>query len=387
MKIIVDNKIPYIKGVLEPYAEVVYLPGNLTTAEAVKDADALVTRTRTLCNEDVLAGSKIKLIATATIGFDHIDTDYCEAAGIEWSNAPGCNAESVNQYVSSALFSYSKRKGFDLAGKTIGVVGVGQVGSRIAKICEILGMQVFLNDPPRERAEGPAQFVSLQTIREQADIISFHVPLNRHGIDKTFHMADTEFLQGLQKKPLIINTCRGEVFDTEAVFKAREVNDISGLVIDCWENEPAINLALLKLADFGTSHIAGYSRDGKANGTKSSVQAISRFFELGINDWEADDVAAPAQPVIDLDGANRAEQAILADAVLATYQIDNDDEALRSKTHLFEQLRGDYPARREFDSYSIRASNIEINTIEKLKRLGFKLCQEDPNSLYPPNNK
>lgn len=372
MKIIIDNKIPYIKGALEPFAEVVYLPGNQTTAEVVKDADALVTRTRTLCNEAVLRGSGVKFIATATIGFDHIDTDYCNAAGIEWVNAPGCNAESVNQYISSALFSYSKRKGFDLAGRTIGVVGVGQVGSRIAKTCEILGMNVLLNDPPREREEGSAQFVPLESIREQADIISFHVPLNRQGIDKTFHMADAEFLHDLRKNPLIINTSRGEVFDTEAVLKAREVNDISGLVIDCWENEPDINLALLKLVDFGTPHIAGYSRDGKANGTKTSVQAISRFFKLGINDWEPDDVAAPGHPVIDLDGTHRSQQAILADAVLATYQIENDDEALRSGIHLFEQLRGDYPARREFDSYLIRANNVDIKTIKKLKKLGFR---------------
>jgi erythronate-4-phosphate dehydrogenase len=228
-----------------------------------------------------------------------------------------------------------------------------------------------LNDPPRARAEGSSQFVSLETIREQADIISFHVPLNRQGIDKTFHMADADFLQDLRKKPLIINTCRGEVFDIEAVLKAREKNEISGMVIDCWENEPDINLALLKLVDFGTSHIAGYSRDGKANGTKTSVRAISRFFKLGINDWKPGDVAAPGHPVIDLDGTDRTQQAILADAVLATYQIENDDVALRSRTHLFEQLRGDYPARREFDAYSIRANNVEFETIEKLKKLGF----------------
>jgi len=372
MKIIIDNKIPYIKGALESFAEVVYLPGNQTTAAVVKDADALVTRTRTLCNEAVLRGSKVEFIATATIGFDHIDTDYCKAAGIEWVNAPGCNAESVNQYVSSALFSYSKRTGFDLAGKTIGIVGVGQVGSRIARTCEILGMKILLNDPPRERLEGPSKFVSLETIRAQADIISFHVPLNRQGIDKTFHMADAEFLHDLRKKPLIINTSRGEVFDTAAILKAREMNDISGMVIDCWENEPDINLALLKLVDFGTSHIAGYSRDGKANGTKTSVQAISRFFKLGINDWQPDDVAVPRHPVIDLDGTQRTQQDILADAVLATYQVENDDKALRSSTHLFEQLRGDYPARREFDSYSIRANNVDITTLEKLKRLGFR---------------
>lgn len=372
MKIIIDNKIPYIKGVFEPFAEVVYLPGNQTTAEVVNDADVLVTRTRTLCNEAVLGASKVKFIATATIGFDHIDTEYCKAAGIKWVNAPGCNAESVNQYVSSALFSYSIRKGLDLAGKTIGIVGVGQVGSRIAKTCEILGMQVLLNDPPRERAEGSSQFVSLETICGQADIISFHVPLNRQGIDKTFHMADAEFLQGLRKKPMIINTCRGEVFDTEAVLNAREANEISGLVIDCWENEPDIGLDLLKQVDYGTSHIAGYSKDGKANGTKSSVRAISKVFNLGIDDWEPGDVDAPENPIIALDGNNLTEQAILAKAILSTYKIERDDAALRNNPRLFEQLRGGYPVRREFNYYTIRTINVAAEVMEKLKKLGFK---------------
>ena len=373
MKIIVDNKIPYIKGALEPFADVIYLPGNLTTAEVVKDADALITRTRTICNKEILEGSRVKFIATATIGFDHIDTDYCETAGIEWANAPGCNAESVNQYISSALFSYSGRRKFALKGKTIGIVGVGQVGSRVAETCKTLGMVVLLNDPPRERVEDPSQFVSLQTIREQADIISFHVPLNREGDDRTFHMVSGKFLQGLKKKPLIINTCRGEVFDSKAVYKAIEANDLSGLVIDCWENEPELDLNLLKMADYGTPHIAGYSKDGKANGTRISVQAISRFFKLGIDDWEPSGVEAPRDPVVELDGNERGEDSILADAVLSTYNIESDDQALRDNPQLFEQLRGDYPVRREFDSYSVRATNVEIEVLKKLRKLGFKV--------------
>jgi len=375
MKIIIDDKIPYIKGVLEPYAEVVYLPGKLTTAEVAKDADALVTRTRTNCSRDVLEGSSVKLIATATIGFDHIDTAYCEAAGIEWVNAPGCNAESVNQYISSALFSYSIRKDFTLKGKTIGIVGVGQVGSRIAKTCEIIGMKVLLNDPPRERREGSAQFVSLRAIQEQADIISFHVPLNRGGVDNTLHMADGEFLRGLKKKTLLINTCRGEVFDTAAVYRVRRAKDLSGLIIDCWENEPGIDLDLLDIVDYGTPHIAGYSKDGKANGTKKSVRAISRFFKLGIDAWEPSAVEAPAQPLIDLDGGDHNEESILAEAVLSTYQIENDDRALRDNPGLFEKLRGDYPVRREFDSYSIRGNDIPSETAGKLGKLGFKFME------------
>ena len=373
MNIIIDDKIPYIRGVLEPYAEVLYLPGKLTTAEVVKDADALVTRTRTICSREVLEGSKVKLIATATIGFDHIDTAYCEGNGIKWVNAPGCNAESVNQYISSALFSYSRRNAYTLKGKTIGVVGVGQVGSRIAKTCAILGMKVLLNDPPRERREGSAQFVSLQAVQQQADIITFHVPLNRGGVDNTFHMADEKFLRGLKKKALLINTCRGEVFDTGAVYRARKANDLSGLVIDCWENEPDIDLPLLDLVDYATPHIAGYSKDGKANGTTRSVRAISKFFGLGIDQWEPPDVEAPKHPLIELDGDGQDDASLLAEAILLTYRIEEDDQALRDNTQMFEQLRGDYPVRREFDSHSIRATNIEPPTIERLAKLGFKI--------------
>jgi len=373
MKIIVDDKIPYIEGALEPFAEVVYLPGKLTTAEVVRDADAVVTRTRTICSREILEGSKVRFIATATIGFDHIDTDFCAEAGIEWVNAPGCNAESVNQYISSVLFSYSVRKGSSLSGKTIGIVGVGQVGSRVAKTCETLGMKVLLNDPPRARLEGPDQFVSLQEIQQRADIISFHVPLNRGGADNTFHMVNEAFISGLARKPLLINTCRGEVFETGAVINARETDLVSGLVIDCWENEPDLDLALLEMVDFATPHIAGYSKDGKANGTTMSIRAISRFFGLGIDEWEPSGVEAPGNPVIRLDGSQKTELAILAEAVLATYQIVDDDRALRENPELFEQLRGDYPVRREFGSHAIMAKNVHAEIIGKLVKLGFNI--------------
>lgn len=371
MKIVIDDKIPYIKGALEPYAEVVYLPGNKTTPEVIKDADAIITRTRTICNEKLLKGSKVKFIATATIGYDHIDTKYCGEAGIEWTNAPGCNAESVNQYIASALFSWSMRKRIDLSGLTIGVVGVGQVGSRVAKTCEILEMKVLLNDPPRERVEGSEHFVSLDIIKKEADIITFHVPLNMSGPDATYHMVDEEFLQNLGKNPLLINSCRGEVFETNAVIDAIEANDISGVIIDCWENEPELDLELLNLAEYGTPHIAGYSKDGKANGTKMSVQALSRFFKLGIDNWQPQKVELPENTIIEIDGNQRREYSILAEAVLSTYDIESDDEALREAPHLFEKLRGDYPVRREFDLFKIKAKNVEYVTLEKLRRLGF----------------
>ncbi len=373
MKFVIDNKIPYIKGALEPFAEVIYLPGSKTTPEVVKDADAIITRTRTICNRELLQGSKVRFIATATIGFDHIDTDYCREAGIDWTNAPGCNAESVNQYISSALFSWSMRKRKDLAGLTIGIVGVGNVGSRVAKTCEILGMNVLLNDPPRARAEGAEKFVSLKTIQQEADIITFHVPLNMEGKDATFHLANEEFLQNLKKKPLVINSCRGEIVDTEAIYNAIEACDVEGFIADCWENEPDINLDLLNLCEYGTPHIAGYSKDGKANGTKMSVQAISRFFNLGIDNWEPLGVELPENTVIEINGNQRREYSMLAEAILSTYDIETDDEALKESPHIFETLRGDYPVRREFDSYTINARNVEQATLEKLCKLGFKI--------------
>ena len=373
MKIIIDDKIPYIRSAFEQVAEVIYLPGNKTTPEIVKDADAIITRTRTICNENLLKGSSVKFIATATIGYDHIDTEYCRQAGIEWKNAPGCNAESVNQYISSALFSWSMRKRTDLAGKTIGIVGVGQVGSKVAKTCEILGMNVLLNDPPRARAEGADKFVAIKTIQDEADIISFHVPLILSGIDSTFHMVDKKFLLNVRKKPFIINSCRGEVFNTEDVLNTIKSGNISGTIIDCWENEPEINLELLKSVVYGTPHIAGYSKDGKANGTKMSVQAVSKFFNLGLDDWQPSKVEPPENPVIEIDGNQRREYSILAEAILSTYNIENDDDALRKEPKNFEKLRGDYPVRREFDSFTIKAKNIETETLEKLEKLGFKI--------------
>jgi erythronate-4-phosphate dehydrogenase len=373
MKIIIDDKIPYIHGAFEQVAEVIYLPGSKTTPEIVKDADAIITRTRTICNEKLLKDSSVKFIATATIGYDHIDTAYCESAGIKWTNAPGCNAESVNQYISSALFSWSMKNRTGLAGKTIGIIGVGQVGSRIAKTCEIIGMRVLLNDPPRERNEGSGMFTNVQTIQNESDIITFHVPLNMTGEDATYHMANSEFLQKLKKKPLLINSCRGEVFDTEAVKQARKSGLISGLIIDCWENEPDLDLELLRMVEYGTPHIAGYSKDGKANGTKMSVQAVSRFFNLGLDNWQPTKVEPPENSVFEIDGNQRREYSILAEAILSTYDIETDDEAVRKNPKDFEKLRGDYPVRREFDSFTIKVKNIETETLEKLEKLGFKI--------------
>jgi erythronate-4-phosphate dehydrogenase len=371
MKVIIDNKIPYIKGALEPFANVVYLPGNLTTPGEVRDADALITRTRTICNEQLLSGSSVRFIATATIGYDHIDTEYCRKAGIAWTNAPGCNAGSVVQYIAAALVTWALRKRIKLRGKTIGIVGVGHVGSKVARFCEIMGMKVLLNDPPRERNEGSACFTSLEHILREADIITLHVPLNLEGEDATFHLAGEKFFHSLRRNPLVINSCRGEVTDTEAVINSIKRKTLSGYIADCWENEPEIDSRLLELVELGTPHIAGYSRDGKANGTTMSIRAISRFFNLGIDNWTPSGIEPPDNPVIEISGTGRDEETILAQAILSTYHIESDDLALRTSPALFEKLRGDYPVRREFGSYIIQADNVPAPTLEKLAQTGF----------------
>lgn len=337
MKVIVDNKIPYIKGQIEKVAdEVVYLPGNAFSREEVADADALIVRTRTICNRELLEGSRVKFIATATIGFDHIDVVYCQEAGIAWTNCPGCNAGSVEQYVHAALLLLKRRKGLDLNRATLGIVGVGHVGKRVKRMAEELGMRVLLNDPPRED-NGEMGFVSLQTLARESDVITFHTPLNREGKYKTFHLADRKFFDSLERKPFLINSSRGEVVETGALLAALREGKVKEAIIDTWESEPDINLELLDSVFIGTPHIAGYSADGKANATRMSLEALCRFMGKEAHF----DVTPPSLP----------ERTYSDDAETAFLQLYNpmdDHDRLKSEPERFEWLRGNYPLRREF---------------------------------------
>ena len=336
MKVIVDNKIPYIKGNIEKIAdEVVYLSGNAFTKEEVTDADALIVRTRTLCNKELLAGSRVKFIATATIGFDHIDTAYCWEAGIEWTNCPGCNAGSVEQYVHASLLLLKHRKGLELENATLGIVGVGHVGKRVQRMAEALGMRVLLNDPPRED-NGEAGFVSLQTIAGESDVITFHTPLNREGKYRTFHLADASFFDGLKRIPYIINSSRGEVVDAIALLEALEKGKVKDAIIDTWENEPDISLGLLRKVFIGTPHIAGYSADGKVNATRMSLEALCRFFGKTAEFC----IVPPALP-------ERVYSDNPEEAYLEVYNPMEDSDRLKESPEKFEWLRGNYPLRRE----------------------------------------
>ena len=373
MKIIIDDKIPYIRGAFEDVAEVHYLSGPATTPEMVKNADALITRTRTICNEFLLKDSSVKIIATATIGYDHIDTEYCDKAGIAWTNAPGCNSGSVEQYIASVLMVLAELKKLNLQETTIGIVGVGNVGSKVERFCRSIGMKVLLNDPPRENAEGSDSFVSLQTIQQQADIITLHVPLESGSDYPTWHLADESFFLQLKKKPVLINSCRGEVVETAALKSALQKNLISEAVCDCWENEPDIDLELLSQCVIATPHIAGYSRDGKANGTRMSVQAVSRSLRLGLDNWQPEGIETAEESTFMLDGSGLSEAEIISKAVLHTYDVRNDDRDLRANPAVFEKLRGNYPVRREFHAFTIKPVNIPDKTREVLKKLRFKV--------------
>lgn len=337
MKVIVDNKIPYIREALAELAdEVVYLPGKAFTPDIVRDADALITRTRTLCNRDLLAGSKVQFIGTATIGFDHIDTAYCKEAGITWSNCPGCNAGAVEQYIHSVLLLLQQEKGLKLKNACIGIVGVGHVGSRIKQLAERLGMKVLLNDPPRE-AQGESGFTDLQTLAQCCDVITFHTPLVKQGDFPTYHLADESFFASLQRQPYIINTSRGEVIDENALRGALNKGLIKDAVIDVWEHEPNIALDLLNRIFIGTPHIAGYSADGKANATRMTLEAFCKFFGKEMKFT----ILPPDMPHPPFDSNEDIRQ-------LQIYDPRRDCAELRNHPELFEQLRGDYPLRREY---------------------------------------
>lgn len=350
MKIIIDSKIPYIKGVIERIAknaEVDYLSGKDFTTESVQEAEALIIRTRTKCNSQLLENSKVKFIATATIGYDHIDTKFCDSKNIAWTNAPGCNSASVAQYVQSALIEWSRKLNKELHQLTIGIIGVGNVGSKVATVAQNLGMKVMLNDLPREEKEGCAHFTSLNTIAEKCDIITFHTPLHKEGKYKTFHLGDQSFFSSLQKCPLIINTSRGEVIETEAILDALEKNYISDAIIDVWENEPNINRELLKKAFISTPHIAGYSADGKANATRMSLDSFCKFFKI-----EAQyEVIAPKPDSLIIQASSMEE------ALLKIYSPIHDSTQLKAHPEQFESFRENYPLRREPETFEIILNN------------------------------
>lgn len=370
IKIIADERIPFLKGVLEPFAGIDYLPASEIKSSTIKDCDCLIIRTRTKCNGNLLKGSGVKFIATATIGYEHIDTAYCHQAGIEWANAPGCNAGSVNQYLAAALAFYSIQKGWLLKGKRIGIIGVGHVGSQVARTAQYMGMVPLLNDPPREESEGKGSFVDINLLLAESDIISLHAPLTFTGKHKTLHLAGKEFFSKLTKPMLFINTARGPVCDTSALLAAIDEGIVNDAILDVWENEPDLSLGLLEKSYIGTPHIAGYSVDGKANGTAMAVRAVSRHFNLGLDDWYPGKLPSPDTDLIDVHGEHSPE-ALLKQSILQTYNIADDSRRLKQSPTDFEYFRDHYPVRREFNYYKVNYTSSGTRLENQLSGLGF----------------
>lgn len=372
MKIVIDDKVPNIYGLLEPFSDVVYVPGNEINPGHIEDADAMIIRTRTRCNEKLLKGSSIKFIATATIGYDHIDTNWCNENGIIWKNAEGCNSGSVKQYIATSLASLALEYDFNFPDKTLGIVGLGNVGKKVLKVGEALEMRIVLNDPPLVRNTKQCGFISLEGVIREADILTLHVPLNRKGIDKTYHLLGNHELFKMNKGSFLINTSRGEVVDNQSWIQAIKEGILKGSVIDVWEGEPNLNLELLELATIATPHVAGYSADGKANATTMCVNALSKFFNLPLTDWKAEPETPMIQPIIEIDCHKKSLRNILIEAILGTYNIYSDSNNLKRQPGNFEFFRGNYPIRREFDFYQLKLMGANKEVIDRLHWLGFK---------------
>lgn len=341
MKIVADKHIPFLEGVFEPYAEVVYIDGRQINHDDVLDADALIIRTRTKCNADLLDGTKVQLISTATIGTDHIDLDYCARHGIEVHNAEGCNAGGVMQYVFSALYGVAARKNIKLDGANFGIIGVGHVGSKVEHMARYLGFNVLRCDPPRAAAEGEEGFCSLEYLLANSQIVTMHTPLD----DTTRGMADEEFFMLMQPGAIFINASRGEVMNEDALKAAYP--KLGAAIIDTWNNEPDVDEDLIELVDVATPHIAGYSFQGKQNGTASAVQSVAHHF--GIEElydyYPENDIPDHEPKLLDLKDKKQGE---IAAVFQYNYPIFTDDFRFRMEPGNFEKMRSNYQYRREF---------------------------------------
>lgn len=328
--IIIEKHIPFIKGVFDKFANVKYLSPEEITPEAMREADALITRTRTRCNQELLADSRCGIIATATIGTDHIDIPYCTSRGIKVVNAPGCNAPAVAQYVMASILTVIPERPKNL---TLGIIGVGHVGSIVDRWAKSMGMRTLLCDPPRAEKESSAEFVSLERIAEEADIITVHTPHTKTGSYPTYHLISEEFLNRVKRKPLIINSARGPIADTGALLAALESGKISNAVIDCWENEPNISRELLSKAIIATPHIAGYSEDGKIRATMAVIDAVAKHFNF------------PATYSGKI--PHTVPESVTTAQILSSYNPLDDTNALKSAPDEFEKLRNNYALRQE----------------------------------------
>jgi erythronate-4-phosphate dehydrogenase len=386
--VVVDVKNPFLAEALAEGCEVRALPTAEITRPALLDADAVVVRSETRVDAALLEGTRVRFVGTATIGIDHVDVPYLSNRGIGFASAPGSNANSVAEYFATALLDMGGRLGIELRGLTLGVVGVGNVGSRVAKVGEALGMHVLLNDPPLERLTGDPRYRPLDELMD-ADILSLHVPLTRSGADATYHLWDAGRMRGMKAGSILVNTSRGGVVETQSLHRALTQGHLRAAVLDVWEHEPGIDAALLAEALIATPHIAGYSFDGKVNAARIMFEALSAHFALGLL-WPAPESLPPPRcPEITLRPGGRDED-ILRGILTRCYDIEEDVARLKATVTMetivrgaeFRRFRAEYPVRREFAATVVRCGEPQHALCPTLAALGFR-CGSATKDRHP----
>lgn len=330
MKVIIDSAIPYIRGIVEPYADVAYMAGAEITNNAVRYADALIIRTRTKVDATLLENSNVKFVATATIGSDHIDLEYCKRHGIKVCSAPGCNARGVLQWVAATLRHLVIKDCCTPQDYTLGVVGVGNVGSLVAQYARHWGFRVMECDPPRQEREG-GDFHTIEEIAKECDIITLHTPLDT----TTRHLISSTLIEMMRPKATIINASRGGVVDNRAVLHSDH-----RYAFDVWEGEPDLDPDVLAGAEIATPHIAGYSVQGKANATAMCVAALAEFFNLPLKEWYPEGITRPTPRLISWQE--------LCQTIPSHYDISAESNKLKTLASEFEALRNNYAYREEY---------------------------------------
>ncbi len=378
MKILADENIPLAREAFSHLGDVHCFNGRSLQAEQIRHADILLVRSVTRVNPALLAGSRVQFVGSATIGFDHIDRDYLRQCNIGFSSAPGCNAISAAEYLISVLMVLSQQQGFAWQDKTVGIIGCGNVGARVQQHLQALGVRCLINDPPRAEREGRSDFVALEALLAQADIVTLHVPLEKHGQHPTLQLANSEFFAAMKNNAIFINTSRGDVMDEAALAAKLQAHPRFTAVLDVWEKEPDINPHTLARVTLGTPHIAGYSFDGKLRGTEMLYRAVAEHFQLDTQ-WTAAPYLPPA-PITHLHfSASAADAALLRQAVWAAYDVRLDDARLRNlpaeakmACH-FDNLRKHYPLRREFAALRLHLPRTREHLAAQLQILGFQV--------------
>jgi erythronate-4-phosphate dehydrogenase len=377
LSILVDENVPFALESFGQFGSIRVRPGRQITAADVKDVDVLIVRSVTRVDEALLSGSAVRFVGTATIGCDHIDVDYLKSRHIAFASAPGSNANSVAEYIVAALLLSAKARGTTLEGAAIAVIGVGNVGTRVAEKAAGLGMRCVLNDPPRRRQTGSPAFVTLPEALAKADYVTMHVPLLRGGPDRTAGMARDPFFHAMRGGAVFLNTSRGAVVDEPALAAALDSGHVAQAILDVWQGEPDIDPEMVGRAFLATPHIAGYSFDGKVEATSMLYAAflvwLGRGQSLGLEPATPSDV-----PRLDFRDRRESDEEILRSAVLAVYDIEDDDRALRKaaaqadRGAQFDLLRKTYKQRREFHHTTLVLPSDRDSLIRKAARLGFR---------------